>query len=244
MDRIYRPLASALVEVVDGPLAGTTTRTDSAGRFELRGSAGGRPTVRVSRDGFHTRSQALTATDHPFWLESLEPSIGLDLGGYTLTLAIDVANASSWIPQAPCAGFPVELSSRTYQVTIAEASFAPAVYNRLVNADPPILPWHNFFPQTLFGLGVVGRFIGFGWDDATFEELPGFRYVRIGGLDTPRAEAATVNGSSVSVPFHGNFYYCQTKSSTSRDCWHERPEEIVDYHACTSDQATMVFTKR
>jgi len=48
----------------------------------------------------------------------------------------------------------------------------------------------------------------------------------------------------VSVPFRGDFSYCQTKSFTSRDCWHERAEEIVDYHACSSDHATMVFTKR
>jgi hypothetical protein len=244
VDRANRPLVSALVEVVDGPLAGMTTRTDSAGKFELRGSAGGRPTVRVSRDGFHTRSQALTATDHPFWLESLEPSIGLDPGGYTLTLTIDVANASSWIPQAPCAGFPVELSSRSYRVTIAESPFAPAVYNRLANADPPILPWHDFFPQTLFGFGIVGRFVGIGWDEPTFEELPGFRYLRIGGSDTATTEAATAFGPSVMVPFQGDFSYCQTRSRTSRDCWHERPEEIVAYHACSSSQATMVFTKR
>ena len=243
VDRIYRPLAGARIEVVEGPLAGMTKLTDAAGRFELRGAAGDRTTVRVSRDGFHTRTQALSTTDQPFWLDALEPSIGLDPGAYTLTLAIDLAKASSWMAQAPCAGFPVELASRSYPVTIGEASFSPAVYNRLVNSDPPILPWHNLFPQTLFGFGAVGRFVGFEWDDPLFEELPGFRYVRIGGK-APTIEPASVNGSSVSVPFHGSFSYCRTKSFTSRDCWHERAEEIVEYHACSSDHAAMVFTKR
>ena len=147
VDRIYRPLAGALIEVVEGPLAGMTKLTDAAGRFELRGSAGDRTTVRVSRDGFHTRTQALSTTDQPFWLDALEPSIGLDPGAYTLTLAIDLAKASSWIAQAPCAGFPVELASRSYPVTIAEASFPLAVYNRLVNSDPPILPGTTCFPK-------------------------------------------------------------------------------------------------
>ena len=243
VDRIYRPLAGALIEVVDGPLAGMTKRADAAGRFELQGPGADRSTVRVSRNGFHTRTQALSTTDQPFWLDTLEPSIELDPGAYTLTLAIDLAKASSWIAQAPCAGFPIELAARSYPVTIAEASFPLTVYNRLVNADPPIPPWHSLFPQTLFGFGTVGPFVGFEWDDPLFEELPGFRYVRIDGR-APTTEPATVNGSSVSVPFHGSFSYCRTKSFTSRDCWHERVEEIVDYHACSSDHAAMVFTKR
>ena len=243
VDRIFRPLAGALIEVVDGPHAGMRQLADAAGRFELRGSAGDRSTVRVSRDGFHTRTQVLETTNQPFWLDALEPSIGLEPGGYTLTLTIDLAKASNWIAQAPCAGFPAELASRTYPVTIAEASFPLAVYNRLVNPDPPIAPWHNLFPQTLFGFGAVERFVGFEWDDPLFEELPGFRYVRIGGK-APTTEPASVNGSSVSVPFHGDFSYCRTKSFTSRDCWHERADEIVEFHACSSDHAAMVFTKR
>ena len=63
----------------------------------------------------------------------LEPPIGLDPGDYTLTLAIDLATASDrGIPQAPCAGFPVNLASCTYRVT-DRGGVEP--YIRYVSAD-------------------------------------------------------------------------------------------------------------
>ena len=254
-DRVNRPLAGALVAVLDGPLAGTTKLTDDAGRFELTGTAVGTVTTRVSRDGFQTRTQALSWDPQPrpfyppFWLDAVEPPIGLDPGDYTLTIAIDLTTArNNGNAKAPCAGFPVELTSRRYRATIREESSPMSAYNRLVNSDDPTLPWHNMFAHTLFVFGVVGRFVGFGeWDEPIFEELPGFRHVRIlisGTGTAPTTEAATTDGSSVSISFSATFEYRQTKSFTSRDCWHERAEEIVDYHSCSSDHATMVFTKR
>jgi hypothetical protein len=79
-------------------------------------------------------------------------------------------------PQTSCAGFPVELASRSYRATIAEDSSRLAAYNRNVSADDPTLNRHY-----LFGFEVAGRFVGFEWDDALTEELPGFRYLDIGG---------------------------------------------------------------
>jgi len=250
-DRVARPLGGALVEVLDGPLAGTTKLTDDAGRVELTGQAVGPVTLRVSRDGFHSRTQTVSIDrpssaspkDHYLRLDTLEPAIGLEPGDYTLTLALDLSTAHSYLPKAPCAGFPVEFASRSYRVTIAEVSSPLAAYNRLVTSDDPTLRWHNLFPHYLFEFGVAGRFVRFLWDEPLAEEFSGFRYVSIAGGD-PTTLAATAAGSSVSIPFYRSFTYCQTKSFASRDCWHERAEEIVDYHACSSDHATMVFTKR
>ena len=243
-DRAYRPVAGALVGVLDGPLAGTTKLTDDEGRFELTGTAAGAVTLRVSRNGFQTRTLAFSQPSTtapvywPLWLDTLEPPIGLDPGDYRLTLAIDLANASGF--GAPCAGFPAELASRSYRATIAERSPPMSHYNRSVRADDATLDWPD-----LFDFGVAGSFVGFEWDDSLTETLPGFRYLDIGG-NAPTTEPALADGSSVSVPFNGGFAYGQLKSARGvyNHCSQVPAEQIVAYHTCSSARATMVFTKR
>jgi Carboxypeptidase regulatory-like domain len=244
-DRVDRPLAGALVAVLDGPHAGTTKLTDDAGRFELTGTAVGTVTIRASRDGFQTRTQALSWDPRPFysdrfWLDTVEPSIGLDPGDYTLTIAIDLATASDprGMPQAPCAGFPVDLASRRYRATIVEDSSPTARSNRYVRLDD-----RAFF--SIF-FSVSGPFVGFEIEEGIAEDLPGFGFLTIGGA-APTTEPAIATGSSVSIPFYGEFRHCQltfARVGYYNDCSQVPAAQIVDYHSCTSDHATMVFTKR
>ena len=62
----------------------------------------------------------------------------------------------------------------------------------------------------------------------------------------PTIEPAVATGSSVSIPFNGEFRFCQLSSARGiyNDCSQVPAEQIVDYHSCTSDRASMVFTKR
>jgi len=91
-DRVGRPLEGVLIAALDGALAGTTTLTNTSGRFELTGAPAASVTVRVSRDGFRTRTQTLAwdtpasvqRSPVPVWLETVEPPIGLESGDYTL----------------------------------------------------------------------------------------------------------------------------------------------------------------
>ena len=178
-DRTWRPVAGALVGILDGPLSGTTKLTDGAGRFDLRGTVVGAVTLCVSRDGFHTRTQTLSwppptsagPVHVPFWLETLEPPIGLEPGDYTMTLAIDLATASNWIDKAPCAGFPVDLASRSYRVTIGDGSSPMSAYNREVTAD------HPHASVAPVRVRAAGRFVGSEWDDPLTEEFPGLRHL-------------------------------------------------------------------
>jgi hypothetical protein len=248
VDTVRRPLAGALVTVLDGPLAGTTKQTDHEGRFEVTGSAAGAVTLRATSAGFHEKSEALqwqpvtstAAIEVQFWLETLEPPIGLEPGDYTLTVAIDLATADGHknIPQAPCAGFPVELASRRYRVTIFQGS--SSLYDRGVRAEDRPLHYEN-----LFGFSIAGRFVGFEMDYGIPEDFPGFRFLNIIGI-APTSEPSTATGSSVSIPFYGEFRYCELKSARGiyNDCSQLPVEQIVDYHSCTSDHATMVFTRR
>jgi hypothetical protein len=243
-DRLHRPIAGAIVAILDGAHAGTTGVTDAAGRADLRFETAGALTIRASKDGYHTRTQTVSpyladgwAWYAPIWLEAVEPPLGLEPGNYTLTISIDLRTATTWMPQAPCAGFPIELASRNYRITITEASLSQS-YNRIVRADDPTLAW-----PVLFGFGVAGQFVGFEWDDPLTEVLPEFRNLRIGG-GAPTTEPGVVSGASVSIPFYGSFEYCQTKSGHTNSCWHEPAEKIVAFHSCSSDHATMVFTTR
>lgn len=222
-DRVGGPVEGALITALDGALAGTTAVTSASGRFELSGGFAVPVTVRVSRDGFRTHTQALAPEPTAgrrreyvaVWLDTVEPPIGLEPGNYTLTLAIDLAAARGDNAKTPCEGFPADLASRTYRVTIVESPVLTSAYNRWVRLDPEPLQWRN-----LFVFAVAGALVGSAWDEMFFEELPGSRYLRIGGGEHA-VEAATLMGTTISVPFAGTFEYCQTRSYTSRDCWHE-----------------------
>ena len=244
-DTVRRPLPGALVAVLDGPFAGTTKLTDAEGKFELTGTAAGTATLRVSRDGFQTKTQSVlwrtptsgAGVDGFIQLDTLEPSIGLDPGDYSLTIAIDLATAVDHpgIPKAPCAGFPVNLASFTYRVQILEGN-----YGRYVRDDSRPVPWGE-----LFGFSVAGRFVGFEIEHGIRHDFPGFRLLTIGGV-APTSEPAFATGASLSIPFFGEFRYCELKSARGiyNDCSQVPAEQIVDYHSCSSDHATMMFTPR
>lgn len=247
-DRAGGRLKAADVTVIDGPLAGTTIVTDEAGGFELKGTAQGIVTLRAAHDGFEPKTQALTwqpassprEIDAILWLESLEPPIHLDPGEYTLTVSIDLSTATGQpgIPQAPCAGFPADLASRTYRATISETVYPDYQYNRSLTVAGP-----GVYGGTVFS--IAGRFVGFEMDEAIHNDLPEFRFLNIHGV-APTSQPAVDNGTSITVPFLAEFRYCQLKSPRGiyNDCSQMPSELIADYHSCVSDHATMVFTRK
>lgn len=187
-----------------------------------------------------TSSPTPTSPSTTTTLSTLPPISGLEAGDYTLTLTIDLATASNHpgIPQAPCAGLPVHLASRSHRVTIVQRELSPPeLYNRYVRLEGDRFG--------LFGFSVTGSFVGFEWDQSLTEEFPGFRYLMIGGT-APTTEPAIATESSVSIPFFGEFRYCQLKSTRGgyNDCSQVPAEQIIDYHSCNSDHTTMIFTKR
>jgi hypothetical protein len=142
-----------------------------------------------------------------------------------------------------CAGFPAELGRRTYPVSIQMSASPDAAYNFNVVAAEPKLRSSN-----LFGFGVAGQFVGFEFDNGFTgfpEEFPGFRYLWISG-NAPTAQPATSTGTEITIPFWGTFSYCQLNSPVGiyNDCSQIPGEKIVDYHVCSSQQDSMVLTKR
>jgi hypothetical protein len=148
------------VAVLDGALTGTAKVTDAAGRVELRTKTEPSLTVRVSRDGFHTKTEILSGQSSDgvarfyLWLDSFEPTLGLEPGAYTLTIAIDLTTATTWMAQAPCAGFPVELASRRYRALSNEVRTQEQLLARAAREDrrlPLVLvgPRHDGLHQAL-----------------------------------------------------------------------------------------------
>ena len=120
-DTVFRPLAGARVEVVDGPQAGLSTTADTSGEFSLTGVFDDATRVRATKDGHVTAIRTLQpfcATCNPnrwinFSLEVLAPPVNM-AGDYTLTFIADSA----------CTTLPNEVRTRTYAATIPLASNA------------------------------------------------------------------------------------------------------------------------
>ena len=224
------------------------------GKFEFRGGSPGTVTLRASRDSFKTQARAVTwgdttvtgksGYDVVFNLESIEPPIGLEPGPYTLTVAADVANGSGWParPDAPCAGFPTELASRSYRAEIRAATPGSSV--RSVTADDPTLRWRD-----LFTFYILGSYVAFAMEGGVgaglYEALPGFRHLEIGGF-SKYGEPAVREGSSISVTFEGAISYCQLKSArgVNEECYQAPRDEIVEFHVCISNRHRLTFISR
>lgn len=261
-DRIDRAIGGITVEVLDGRGAGTTRRTDAQGHFELSSSdfvSGAGVTLRFSGNGILTRTT--TAQWHSvsslqgyyprFWLDTIDPPIGLEPGAYALSVSFDPATATS-LNQESCSGFPDELSARSYQTSIS-ASPSPNVYkfDRRVNTEQPTLhgidPWAvGSLSPSLFSFAVVGPFVGFDMEEqGILEEFPGFRYLDIQGVSAT-TEPATVSGTSISVRMNAYFTYCELTAplGASSYCIAVPRDRVKTRSVCRSDRATMVFTKR
>jgi hypothetical protein len=178
------------------------------------------------------------AFERAIWLD-VGPPIGLDPGAYTLTAAINIASARDWVPRAPCKGFPADLASRSFDVTVELRDRALDYHSVSVEHRPR---------GSGFSLYRVGRFFAFEIEDGfsgMFEDLPGFRYLMIGGT-APTTEPPIEAGTSVSVPFHATFQYCRLKSERgiANNCEQVPLDNVVEFHACDSEHATLTFTKR
>jgi Protein of unknown function DUF86 len=89
-------------------------------------------------------THAYSAIDHPTVGSPGAAVAGLEPGTYTLTMTVDLANARDWKqrPDAPCAGFPTALASRSYRAEIKEAPRLSS-YTHSVTAEDPTRRWHD-----------------------------------------------------------------------------------------------------
>ena len=116
-----RALSGVVMDIVDGPLAGATTVTDSSGKFAFPEPIALPLTIRLRRDGYAEKREVLREKRgvYSIELESLEVPFNFEPGNYALRLSLNPADAISWpnLPQAPCAGIPTEALTRRIRIT-------------------------------------------------------------------------------------------------------------------------------
>ena len=148
--------------MLGGPIAGTpTATTDASGRFEFSSTTSGTVTLQVNRAGFKsaihsTRWQPPSSgAIEVIRLQSQElPAFQLEPGDYTVTISMDLAAARDLESLPPCAGFPSEMMSRTYEATIAKSSHS--AFDKVVSLEGPTV-----FSNFEFWLWTGTQFVGF-----------------------------------------------------------------------------------
>lgn len=248
-DGVSRPVSGALVEILDGARAGASTTADELGGFTFTDGPTGAVTLRVSRDGFLPTTMTTAWSTNPMntvttrvILKSVEPSLEIAPGAYTMTLISD-PSASGWAG-ATCAGFPPEFLRRTYEATISPLTQFEGLDVRLASPTLIKLPGPFGFG---FTLTQAAKFVGFELElgfNGPIEELSDNRYVTVSGIG-PTAEPARSTEQSLTIPFWGTFEYCRLPSPRSIGSCNQLPaDQRLEYYACTSQKDLMVFTKR
>ena len=115
----------------------------------------------------------------------------------------------------PCPGYPVELSSRTYNARITEG---PAGRREVYATGPTVAREANFLMFVAGDRAVLDSL-----DDVIRENLPGFRVLTVGVSAPPNDPRQLTSGASISIPITAEFRYCELKSAlmpgpTARSC--------------------------
>lgn len=253
LDSGFRSVAGAKVEVLDGPEAGSSTTTDTAGQFSLTGTFDPTTRFRATGQGYVTATQTWNCSvgscpgptgARPwlgFYLAPLTTPVNI-AGDYTLTFIADSA----------CADLPSAAHARTYAATIALDSRPNTPVNTsftVTVSGAPFLPRFNSF-----GIGVAGDYLGFnlhgGHDPPLVEQLAPNAYLAFSGN-----AAATVGASgaaTISTTFRGWIEYCELKSpmgstyncGTSPFTGEPIPGLAVAYSHCQSENHQLIFWRR
>ena len=239
-DTANRPVAAAVVTVVDGPLAGTSMTTDAAGHFIYPQAVTSTLTFRVSKDGYLTR-EATSHTSAPggrpwAYIELETVALPLNIAGdYTLTLTADDT----------CGALPSELRTRTYAVTIEPRSaplLRPGTTFTLLSLGSPFLDNYRGFP-----IGVAGDYVAFsiynGEDFGLVERIAPKTYLAFYGSAGGVVVAST---STISAPFDGGIEYCESSSdisdmATIYSCMPALPDSRAQ---CVSKNHRLTLTRR
>jgi hypothetical protein len=245
------------VELLDGPDSGTQVVGDAEGRFTITGRvASGSVTVRAGKEGYQPVTAPIywTSAVHMLpgetprayvilRLPSSEAYDALGAGEYSLTLRLGLSTARSRPGHPTCSGLPADLTSRTYEATIAEEP----VGKRTVTVTGPAIRSSWGGTSMAFLMFVEGNRAVLSFDeDSIGEDLAGFRYLTTYAWTPTGSTAPLTIGKATSIPVSAEFRYCQFKSGRGlyNDCSQAPAEELVAYHSCVSDEATLTFEPR
>ncbi len=253
LDSAFRSVAGARVEVLDGPEAGISTTTDTAGQFSLTGTFDPTTRFRATGEGYVAATQTWSCSvgscpgptgARPwlgFYLAPLTTPVNI-AGDYTLTFIADSA----------CADLPAAARTRTYLATIALDAKPNTPVNTWFNVAVSGAPFLGRFNS--FGIGVAGDYLGFwlhgGHDPPLVEQLAPNAYLAFSG--NAAASVGSSGAATISTPFQGWIEYCELKSpmgatyncGTSPFTGEPIPGLAVVYSHCQSENHQLILRRR
>ena len=235
-DTAFRAIGGVIIQIVDGPQAGTMTTSDAGGRFSYDGTFAFPVTLRASKDGYTTSTRTtLRLTDgHAyagFQLASVTPPVAV-AGNYTLTISADPA----------CTALPGDVRTRTYQAAVSVNTYGG---NTAGTSFHGVVTGAQFAPNAnLFFVGVFGDYVNtstIGEGPSIVEQVGPNRYVAFSGeagLSVGPAGTATI-----SAPFKGTIEYCELKSAIGR--YYDCSQALAAVREeCTSNNGQLTMTRQ
>lgn len=228
-DTAFRPLAGAIVEVLDGPSSGMRVTTTATGDFALRGVFDEHTRFRASRDGHAAGILTLSPRCEPcnpnFWiyfhLAVPDPPANL-AGDYALTV---VANEA-------CTALPGHARRRTYSVTIVPSPLQPTPANTAFNASIGGAPLVSRLGDGIV-FAVAGNYMDLYMGDLHGDpgliEITGAdSYFSIGGGGS--ATVTSSDASAIVADLDGDVIHCEFKPGLA-------PIDGSGRYACTAERA-------
>ena len=237
-DTAYRPLAGALVEVLDGPQAGTSTRAGASGEFSFPGTFDDATRFQASMPDHVAATRTVSLRPRrwiAFELAPLVPPVAMS-GEYTLTITADPV----------CAELPPDARTRTYAASARSIPEYSGTYFDVTLSGASLLD--AFDRSERASMAVAGDYVAlwFGGDEqpALVERLSTTSYVAF----SARASATVgVPASSLTTAFSGFIDYCEMRSVTdlpidgySYSC---APEKALAHVRCAASGHRLVLAR-
>jgi hypothetical protein len=234
-DTAFRPVAGASVQMVDGAQAGTMTTSDADGRFSYDGTFAIPVTLRASKDGYTSATQATIAITGGGWayfeLASVASPVAV-AGNYTLTITADSA----------CAALPEDVRTRTYQAVVTAGGNTRLPAGTSLSgtvAGGQFAPFANTFFVGVFGDYVAASTNGEG--PTIVEQVGPNRYVAFLGEADFSVGSAGI--STITAPFKGTIEYCGLNSALAQS-YECSPSLAAVREECTSNNSQLTMTRR
>jgi hypothetical protein len=238
-DTAFRPLAGAVVELLDGPDAGTRVEADAFGTFVFVAEFEDHARFRATANGYVDNTQLMTycARCNPQWRLTLllapeGPTVDLR-GEFTMAIRAGAA----------CAAYLGDARELTYAVTFTRATNAPTfpagtVFDANVSGGQ-FVGTSNRFRVFLAGMYLTAWFGDFHGTPGTVDEIGPLTYVTVGGeLLTTVTDDAVIHGA-----FNGEIERCELTApwGTRQNCM-SGPRTAVAM--CHSTAHEMTLTRR
>jgi hypothetical protein len=229
-DTAFRSLAGATIEIVNGPSAGLTTTSDAGGQWAFPpGTFDDSTQFRATKSGYEPAIMPLGS-----FCAACKPNRWVNFVLKVLTTPANIAGSYAMtIIGDRCTGFPEQVRSRTYAVTIPST---PAnTYFSIFPTGAKFVPGWDVFDG-----GVSGNDVGF-WFETLVEEVSPGNYLLIG-----MSAGGTVgpeHPATITARADGRISYCTVDpaSGVFEACLRGNAAKVIH---CDSQQHTLILTPR